>query len=82
MGQSIRDAVKSAVTKTLEDAGRTVPEITDESTLGESLKLDSLDLAVVVVALESQLGMDPFRSGARPIQTFGDLVSLYETAEN
>lgn len=80
MSLSVRDTVVAVVTKTLKDAGRPVPEIVDESTIGESLKLDSLDLAVVVVALESELNVDPFRSGAQPVQTFGDLVKLYEAA--
>ena len=80
MNQSVRETVAAVVTKTLKDAGRPVPEFDDESTIGESLKLDSLDLAVVVVALESELSVDPFRSGAQPVQTFGDLVKLYEAA--
>ena len=80
MSQSVRETVASVITKTLKDAGRPVPEIADDSSIGESLKLDSLDLAVVVVALESELNVDPFRSGAQPVQTFGDLVKLYEGA--
>ena len=80
MNPTIRATVQSVIAKTLKDAGRPVPEMTDDATIGESLKLDSLDLAVVVVALESHLGIDPFRSGAQPIHTFGDLVKLYEEA--
>ena len=36
--------------------------------------------ARIVVGLEQELGVDPFRDGASPVQTFGQLVSIYEKA--
>jgi acyl carrier protein len=50
----------------------------DEDALVGTLGLDSLDLAVLVVGLEQALGVDPFRQGARPVTSFGELVKLYE----
>ena len=77
---SIQQTVHEVLAQVLRDAGREVPPIDGDATLGETLKLDSLDLAVVVVQLESRLGVDPFRQQAQPVRTVGDLVTVYESA--
>ena len=71
-------AVQDAIRRVLQESGREVPEMTDDATFAETLKLDSLDLAVMVVALETSLKVDPFRNGAAPVRTVGELVRLYE----
>jgi|GEM_PF-460215 len=76
----IRDTISEVINRVLADAGRPRREISGQDTLTGSLGLDSLDLAVVVVGLEQQLGVDPFRNGAPPIRTFDQLVALYEGA--
>ena len=79
MAADCRKSVCSAIERVLRESGRPVPDpMTDDATLQETLKLDSLDLAVVVVALETDLGVDPFRSGAAPVQTIGELVEIYQ----
>ena len=81
MGKDCKKSVCQAIERVLKESGRPVPDpITDNATLQETLKLDSLDLAVVVVALETDLGVDPFRSGAAPVQTVGQLVDIYQKA--
>ncbi|MCA9263765.1 MAG: acyl carrier protein [Planctomycetales bacterium] len=77
MGQS-RDAIVTTIQTVLRESGREVPEILDEDHLTDTLKLDSLDLAVLVVGLEKSLGIDPFREGARPVPTVGELATLYD----
>jgi acyl carrier protein len=75
------DRVTAAVTRVLNrvltDSGRPARQFTDGDTLTGTIGLDSLDLAVLVVGLEQELGVDPFRSGARAVQTVGELVELY-----
>ncbi len=74
---SIRDVVLQAIQRVLSDSGRCVPELTDSTSFRDTIKLDSLDFAVVVVQLEQSLGVDPFRAGARPVQTVGEFIQLY-----
>lgn len=78
----IRQAVTQAVSATLRQAGREVPNpLEDDTLLNEGLHLDSLDLAVVVVELERQLGVDPFRQAGTAIRTLGDLVAMYQRTQ-
>lgn len=77
-----RDAVLAAVRNAMREAGQEVADIQDSDHLGDTLKLSSLDFAVVVVNLETTLGVDPFRKAAPRVQTFGQLVELYEKAKD
>jgi hypothetical protein len=45
--------------------------------LGDSLPLDSLELAVVVLEMGKITGKDPFASGFIEFQTLGELARLY-----
>ena len=49
----------------------------DSILLSESLGMDSLDLATLVVCLEEKTGYDPFRSGFVMFHTVGELVDLF-----
>ena len=69
--------VTEVINRVLTDTGRVPREFQTEETLTGTIGLDSLDLAVLVVGLEQALGVDPFRSGAAPVATFGQLVDLY-----
>ena len=73
-----RDTVEKAIHSVLMNSGRTPQAFNDEDTLFEKVGLDSLDLAQVVVALEQELKVDPFRKSGSPIRTFGDLVRAYQ----
>ena len=74
----VRSAVAEVINRVLSDSGRENRTMQDEDRLTVEIGLDSLDLAVLVVGLEKQLGVDPFRAGARAVATFGQLVDLYE----
>ncbi len=76
--ESIRNTVGQVINRVLTDTGRGTREYNNDDTLTGTIGLDSLDLAVMVVGLEQSLGVDPFRTGAHPVQTFGELVALYE----
>jgi acyl carrier protein len=77
---SIRQTILETMAQAQADRGRTLALPNDGDTLTGTLGFDSLDLAVVVVRLEQQLGCDPFRDGRPLVATFGELVSLYEQA--
>jgi len=49
----------------------------EDRLLGDSLGIDSLDLAAIVVELEEHTGRDPFANGIVNFQTAGALADLY-----
>ncbi len=49
----------------------------DTVLLGEALPIDSLDLAMLIVALEERTGRQPFRDGFRMFRTAGELARLF-----
>ncbi len=75
-------AITGAIESVFRDSARPIPPVDDGAIFGEQIKLDSLDFAVIVVQLEQQLGLDPFRQGARPVRTLGELVQLYAQSDN
>lgn len=77
---NLRATVADTIRQILADRGVTVEAIHDEDTLVRGLGLDSLDLAVLVVRLEQQLGCDPFYAGRGATPTFGELVAAYQEA--
>jgi acyl carrier protein len=44
------------------------------------LPMDSLDLATLIVILEINTGLDPFREGFKTFHNVGQLIELYESA--
>ena len=76
----VRAIASEVMNNVLTDSGRTSRDFSDEDHLTDTIGLESLDLAVVVVELEQALGMDPFRTGTPRVATFGDLVRTYEDA--
>ena len=72
--------IVAALNKILSDSGRPACQPTDQDTLASDLGLDSLDLAVLVVTLEAQLGVDPFRDGLTAVHTLGDFIHVYVKA--
>ena len=77
---TLRITLIKTISQVLKDSGRSVANIQETDALTGTLGLNSLDLAVVVVRLEQELGVDPFRDGQPMVATFGDLVALYEQA--
>lgn len=78
--QTIRQTICSTITKVRTDSGREILELSDEHQLTGEIELDSLDLAQLVVALEKELGVDPFRDGSATARTLGELVAVYSQA--
>jgi len=62
----------------LKSKGLSPTALSEEMTLiGQTSPIDSLDLAQIVVELQSQTGLDPFRSGFIEFRTAGELASLF-----
>lgn len=80
--EMVREKIARVINRVLTDSGRPGRDFQDADVLIGTIGLDSLDLAVMVVGLEQELGVDPFRAGARPVQTFGELVVLYDSVLN
>lgn len=77
---NIRQTVIDTINKIRTDLGREQLAPQDSDALMGELGLDSLDLAVLVVSLEKELGVDPFRDGSKTARTLGDLVVVYQEA--
>lgn len=63
--------------KIIEQKGATCPELTADIDFLKDTPMDSLDLATLLVSLESELGKDPFREGFKHFTTVGELAALY-----
>lgn len=70
--------ISAIVMRMLDDKGLPAPAITAETELlGGELKIDSLDLAMLVRELEDAIGHDPFAEGFIEFRTAGELAKLY-----
>lgn len=87
--QTMLDLITEEVGRILRDkteaeapcGGAEQPCVTADTVfLGGALPLDSLDLATLIVVLESRTGHDPFRAGFRHFTTAGELAALYAEA--
>ncbi len=76
--ETVRTIVQATLQRVLEDSGRARVSFEDDDLLFVEIGLDSLDLVQVVVVLEQELKVDPFRKSGSPIRTFGDLVRAYQ----
>lgn len=76
------DTIAQTIRTILLERSDPVPELTPETRISAS-GLDSLDVAALVVRLEEQLGLDPFKEVLdRYPQTLGEMADLYARARN
>ncbi len=74
----ITQAIGAALKRIAADRGEPSVEFTGATLLfGDELSIDSLDLATVVVELQSLTGKDPFEAGFIEFQTVDELASLF-----
>lgn len=74
----VLDQIDVIVRRTLEDKGLKASKVSAETQLlGGELKIDSLDLAMLVRELEDVVGHDPFVEGFIEFRTAGELAKLY-----
>jgi acyl carrier protein len=77
-----RAAVTALIAKRIREIasskGATAPELAADTPLFEGqLPIDSLDLAGLVVELETTTGVEPFREGLIDFHTVGELAALF-----
>ena len=78
MSQTIEQILKNTA-EIVANKGTACPDLDAETRfLGGELPFDSLDLATLIVGLEMEWGVDPFREGFREFHTVGELAALYE----
>lgn len=70
--------ISTIVRRMLEDKGEEAATI-DANTelLGGAIRIDSLDLAMLVLEMENVVGFDPFAEGFIEFRTAGELAKLY-----
>lgn len=74
----IIESIGEITGRILRDKGYDPKEVdADTVILGGDIPIDSLDLATIVVELESRTGKDPFAAGFRDFSTVGELAELY-----
>lgn len=74
----VLDQIDQIVGRTMSDKGLKAPKVDAETQLlGGALKIDSLDLAMLVRELEDVVGHDPFADGFIEFRTAGELAKLY-----
>jgi acyl carrier protein len=75
----LETVIREKIRMLLEERGDDVPAIHGADSLNGALGLSSLDLAIVVAELESELGVDPFSKivSITSIRSVDDLVGAY-----
>jgi acyl carrier protein len=74
----VLEQIDAIVRRTLEDKGLKASKVeADTQLLGGELRIDSLDLAMLVRELEDVVGHDPFAEGFIEFRTAGELAKLY-----
>jgi acyl carrier protein len=74
----VLEQIDAIVGRILSDKGLKAPKVSaDTELLGGELKIDSLDLAMLVRELEEVVGHDPFAEGFIEFRTAGELAKLY-----
>ena len=80
----LTDKIKEIVVKKLSEKPDSKngerPFLNNETVLlGGTIPIDSLDLATIIVELQSVTGRDPFAEGIIEFETIGELAELFET---
>ena len=75
----IRALVQRSTDSVLKERGDSPVTLSDATRLlgYEDLRIDSLDLAVIVTELQEETGVDPFEEGFVAFTTVGELVDLF-----
>ena len=72
------ESIREIVNRMLDDKGMPAAQIAaDTQLLGGEVRIDSLDLAMMVRELEDVAGFDPFAEGFIEFRTAGELAKLY-----
>ncbi len=74
----VRGCMELSLNRILSQKGLDKVHLQDDMRLlGGEIQIDSLDLAVLIMAMEQATKKDPFKGGFRSFQTVGELASMY-----
>ena len=77
--EDVLEHIRKTIATIATSKGLRPPKVdADTMLLGGGLPIDSLDLASLVVELESFTGYDPFQAGFINFRTAGELARLYQ----
>ncbi|WP_413736082.1 hypothetical protein [Shewanella sp. BJSY2023SW005] len=76
----IADIIMNETRQLIENKGETCPDFDLSAKFLSDLPMDSLDLATLIVSLELNTGIDPFRDGFKQFHSVAELIALYESA--
>ena len=81
--EELTETIIDVIQETLALKGNPTASLTVDSNIDQSLGLESLDWAAIVVVLEEKTQVDPFQRGLQQeLRTIGDLVDLYVSETN
>lgn len=81
--EELTETIIDVIQETLALKGSPPASLTVASNIDQSLGLESLDWAAIVVVLEEKTQVDPFQRGLQQeLRTLGDLVDLYVSETN
>ena len=76
--EDVLEHIRKTIAAIAASKGLSAPAVdADTILLGGGLPIDSLDLASLVVELETFAGYDPFKAGFVNFRTAGELARLY-----
>ena len=74
----IAETIQASLDSLLAERGLAkVPVTADTALLDGGIPIDSLDLAQIVLELQSKTGRDPFEAGFVEFRTVGELTNLF-----
>lgn len=77
----VKSVIEETIRRIVVERGGAPGEMSgDTALLGGAVPIDSLDLATIVVELEGQFGVDPFKEGFIEFKTIDELAALYVAA--
>ncbi|MCG9737616.1 hypothetical protein L1D32_05550 [Shewanella insulae] len=74
----IADIIMKETRLIIENKGEICPDFDQQAKFLSDLPMDSLDLATLIVSLELNTGLDPFRDGFKQFHSIAELITLYE----
>lgn len=76
----IRKAIHAQILRVLDEQGKPAVALDDDTKLTSDIGLTSMQLAQIVLDLETEMGGDPFESlvPVTSVRTVGDMVKAYE----
>jgi acyl carrier protein len=80
LSNNVKNTILTETRALIEAKSMACPALDDDTQFLRDTPMDSLDLATLLVTLEIQLGVDPFRDGFVTFHSVAELAELYTAA--